>query len=108
MTEFVAEIGGWDWSLISMELPALCGIAWLVWQVKGEQERGLARLAKDVEARIGALTEKWARSQMTLAQHYVRKEDMGQLEERLSRHLVRIEQRLDGEGRKNAKRRIKG
>ena len=87
----MSELFAWDWSFVSVELPALVAMVALIWQMKREQERALGGLKETLLGRMDALADKITDVRVVMAEMYVSKRDMRALDRRLGGQIAHIE-----------------
>jgi len=85
----------WTAWIMAFELPALAGLFWLVWRIKGAGEAALAELSLRVDRELGRLREALAQHRLDVATGYASLAALESVEERLTAHLLRIEAKLD-------------
>ena len=85
----------WTAWITAFELPALAGLFWLAWRIKGAGEAALAELALRIDRELGRLREALAQHRLDVATGYASLAALESVEERLTAHLLRIESKLD-------------
>jgi len=85
----------WTAWITAFELPALAGLFWLVWRIKGAGETALAEVALRIDRELGRLREALAQHRLDVATGYASLAALESVEERLTAHLLRIEAKLD-------------
>ena len=76
------------WWITAVELPALAGLFVLIWRVR-----------RDLESAIGETADDLGDFKLDVAKNYASQAALKETEQRLTDHLVRIEQKLDDFGR---------
>ena len=76
------------WWITVVELPALAGLFVLIWRAR-----------RELESAIGETAEDLADFKLDVAKNYASQAALKETEQRLTDHLVRIEQKLDDFGR---------
>lgn len=83
------------WWITVVDLPALAGLLWMIWRVRGENERAVDELHMNLERRCDQLREALHGFKLEVAKTYASQKDMRSIESRLVEHLLRIESKLD-------------
>jgi len=83
------------WWITIVDLPALSSLFLLVWKTRRDHESALAHLRELLETRTTQLREAQFAFKLESAKTYASIGDMKELESRLTRHLLRIEGKLD-------------
>ncbi|MGB1077679.1 MAG: hypothetical protein ACPG05_05165 [Bdellovibrionales bacterium] len=81
MATLMSDLGWW---ITAIEIPVLSGLFWLFWRNKGEVDRAIIFIRRDL-----------MEFRLDVAQSYARSTDVRELEGRLTSHLLRIEAKLD-------------
>jgi hypothetical protein len=76
------------WWITAVELPTLAGLFVLIWRARRDLERAIAETAGNL-----------ADFKLDVAKNYASQAALKETEQRLTDHLVRIEQKLDDFGR---------
>lgn len=76
------------WWITAVELPALAGLFVLIWRARRELESAIDETAEDL-----------ADFKLDVAKNYASQAALKETEQRLTDHLIRIEQKLDDFGR---------
>jgi hypothetical protein len=84
------------WWITVVELPALAGLFWLVWRGRRESADSLTDARHDYEMALGHLRETLSAYKLEVAKSYVSIPYLKEVERRLTGHLIRIEDKLDG------------
>ncbi len=92
MTEITIDL---IWWISVVDLPALGGLLWMIWRVRGENERAVDELNINLERRCEQLREALHGFKLEVAKTYASQRDMRSLENRIVAHLLRIESKLD-------------
>jgi hypothetical protein len=72
------------WWVTAVELPALAGLFLLIWRAR-----------RELESAIGETADHLADFKLDVAKNYASQAALKETEQRLTDHLVRIEQKLD-------------
>jgi len=72
------------WWITVVDLPALAGLLWMIWRVRG-----------DTESSVDELRDDFHEFKLEVAKTYASQKDMRSIEKRLVEHLLRIESKLD-------------
>lgn len=83
------------WWISVVDIPAMGGLFWLIWRVRRDGERGADHLRDLLERRSSQLREGLHAFKLEVAKNYASHNDLRELEERLTQHLLRIESKLD-------------
>lgn len=83
------------WWITAVELPALGGLFWLSWRARQDADRAVDANRGAIEAGLGDLREALAAYKLEVAKSYASLAHLKDVEHRLTRHLVRIEDKLD-------------
>ncbi len=83
------------WWITVFDLPAMAGLFWLIWRTRHDSERAIDHLQDLLEARCSQLREGLNAFKLEVAKNYASHNDLRDLEERLTQHLLRIEAKLD-------------
>ena len=83
------------WWVSAINLPALTGLFWLIWRNKRDSEIALHHMRDTLERRSAQLRDALNGFKLEVAKNYASQTDMRDLEQRLVRHLLRIESKLD-------------
>lgn len=82
MHENLKDILGW-WVAV-VEIPAITGLFWMIWNTRRENALELRQLGDDLNDH-----------KLDVARNYARTGDLRELEGRITSHLLRIEAKLD-------------
>ncbi len=85
------------WWISAVELPALAGLFWLVWRTRRDIERDVEAIRHDCEAGVAGSREGLAAYKLEVAKSYASLAYLGEVERRITRHLTRIENKLDSQ-----------
>ncbi|MCW9035574.1 MAG: hypothetical protein OQK35_05630 [Alphaproteobacteria bacterium] len=83
------------WWITVVELPALGGLFLLLWRVRRDCEVSLRNFHDHLEAELSHLRENLSAYKLEVAKTYASLHHLKDVERRLTRHLVRIENKLD-------------
>lgn len=83
------------WWVTAVELPALAGLFWLTWRARQEADHATDVNRDAIEAGLSDLREALAAYKLEVAKSYASLAHLKDVEHRLTRHLVRIEDKLD-------------
>ncbi|MFT6582067.1 MAG: hypothetical protein ACKVKG_01060 [Alphaproteobacteria bacterium] len=81
--------------LAMIELPVLGAMFWLVWRTRRDGEIALSEQRRGLEGGLGRLRDDVAAYKLDVAKGYASIQLLKDVERRLTRHLVRIETKLD-------------
>ncbi|MCP4393309.1 MAG: hypothetical protein GY804_03430 [Alphaproteobacteria bacterium] len=84
------------WWISAFELPVLAGLFWLFWRNNQETERRLEENRRKFERGHALLREAIAAYKLEVAKNYPSLIYLKDVEKRLTSHLRRIEEKLDG------------
>jgi len=88
------------WWITAVELPALAGLFWFGWQTRRDGETALDDARHEWESGVSFLREKISAFKLEVAKSYVSIPYLKEVERRLTDHLIRIEDKLDGANRR--------
>ncbi|GJL84251.1 MAG: hypothetical protein DHS20C02_00260 [Micavibrio sp.] len=83
------------WWITVFDLPAMGGLFWLIWRTRHDGERAVSHLQDVLDQRSSQLREGLNAFKLEVAKNYASHNDLRDLEERLTQHLLRIEAKLD-------------
>lgn len=83
------------WWITAVELPALAGLFWLIWRTRHESDQAHQRLRLQFDEHTVAGREALAAFKLEVAKSYASIAYLKDVEERLTAHLLRIENKLD-------------
>jgi len=83
------------WWITAVEIPAVAGLFWLSWRMRGETCDRLEKLRASHDAEMVELRDGLADFQLDVARNYVSIQYLHYIEQRLTAHLLRIEAQLD-------------
>lgn len=86
---------GLIWWITAVDLPALSGLLWLVFQSRTEANEAIDTLHETLDVRSNQLREALSAFKLEVAKSYASVTDMKDLESRIVSHLLRIESKLD-------------
>ena len=84
------------WWVTAVELPAMGGLALLLWRAHQESDRRMDELEHRLDVGMGQSREALSAYKLEVAKSYVTTSTLKDVESRLTEHLVRIEAKLDG------------
>lgn len=87
------------WWISAIELPALAGLFWLFWRNNQSTEEKLNENRRKFERGHALLRESIAAYKLEVAKNYPSLTYLKDVEKRLTSHLQRIEEKLDGGAR---------
>ncbi len=83
------------WWITAVELPALAGLFWLNWRTRQDGIEGIEETRIEGERSVSFLREKLSAYKLEVAKSYASIAYLKEVERRLTRHLLRIENKLD-------------
>lgn len=84
------------WWISVVELPALAGLFWLAWRNRRDAEDAIDDARHEFETGLSYLRDGLAAYKLEVAKSYASIPYLKEVERRLTAHLVRIENKLDG------------
>lgn len=84
------------WWITAVEIPALAGLFWLNWRNRRDIEEAIDDARHESETGLSYLRETLASFRLEVAKSYASIPYLKEVERRLTAHLVRIENKLDG------------
>ena len=84
------------WWVTAVELPAMGGLALLLWRAHQDSDRRMDELEHRLDVGMGQSREALSAYKLEVAKSYVTTSTLKDVESRLTEHLVRIEAKLDG------------
>ncbi|GAB6052895.1 hypothetical protein JCM17960_17150 [Magnetospira thiophila] len=84
------------WWITAVEIPALAGLFWLIWRTRQETEDALERSCHEMENQVARVREGLSAYKLEVAKSYASIALLKDVEKRLTDHLLRIENKLDG------------
>jgi len=84
------------WWITAVEIPALGGLLWLLWRTRREMADAIIDARHENESGHMYLRESLAAYKLEVAKSYASIGYLKEVERRLTDHLVRIEDKLDG------------
>jgi len=91
----------WDidliWWITAVEIPALAGLFWLIWRGRNDWQDSLMRLHHLLEEGIDEHRDTLAAFKLEVAKSYASIALLKDVEIRLTKHLQRIEDKLDNQ-----------
>ncbi len=92
MTEISKDLLWW---ITVVDMPAMAGLLWMIWRVRGETDKAIDELQLTLDRRSDQLREALHGFKLEVAKTYASQNDLRLLESRLVEHLLRIESKLD-------------
>ncbi|MEO5373169.1 MAG: hypothetical protein H7840_02690 [Alphaproteobacteria bacterium] len=86
------------WWISAVEIPVMAGLFWLFWRSRQDCEHDLDEIRHEMEKGFARAAEALAAYKLEVAKSYASISTMREVEKRLTQHLLRIEQKLDGSG----------
>jgi len=83
------------WWITVVEMPSLAGLFWLVWRTRRDLEDAIDDARHETETGLGFMRESLSAYKLEVAKSYASIPYLKEVERRLTRHLVRIENKLD-------------
>ena len=91
----------WDinliWWITGVEIPTFAGLFWLIWRARSEGQASLFRFHHLLEEGIDEHRESLSAFKLEVAKSYASMACLKDVEIRLTRHLQRIEDKLDNQ-----------
>ena len=84
------------WWITAVEIPALAGLFWLGWRNRRDADAAVDDAKYEFETGLTYLRESLAAYKLEVAKSYASITYLKEVERRLTAHLVRIENKLDG------------
>jgi len=84
------------WWISVVELPALAGLFWLTWRNRGDTDDAIDDTRHEFETGLSYLRDGLAAYKLEVAKSYASIPYLKEVERRLTAHLIRIENKLDG------------
>jgi len=81
--------------LTAVELPLLGGLFWFFWRSRRESDVAFNDHRQGIDRAIGHIRDRIATDKLDVAKNYASAESLKDVERRLTRHLLRIEAKLD-------------
>ncbi len=88
------------WWITAVEIPALGGLLWLIWRNRSDSESGLSQNRQAINHTALEAREDLSKFKLDVAKNYVSIGYLQDVERRLTAHLLRIENKLDGKKEK--------
>ncbi|MCE2510398.1 MAG: hypothetical protein J4G10_05410 [Alphaproteobacteria bacterium] len=89
----------WDinlmWWITGVEIPALAGLFWLIWRARCEGQASLLQFHRQIKEGTDEHRQSLAAFKLEVAKSYASIAHLKDVETRLTRHLQRIEDKLD-------------
>lgn len=83
------------WWITAVELPALAGLFWIGWRNYRAAQDDIEDVRHTAEVGLAQLREKLDAYKLDVAKSYASMSYLRAVEERLTGHLIRIEEKLD-------------
>lgn len=84
------------WWVSVVELPALAGLFWLNWRLRKDTETAVDDCRYEFETGLSFLRDALGAFKLEVAKNYASISYLKEVERRLTDHLVRIEEKIDG------------
>lgn len=84
------------WWITAVEIPVLAGLFWLNWRNRRDADDAIGDARHEFETGLTFLRENLAAYKLEVAKSYVSIAYLKEVERRLTAHLVRIENKIDG------------
>lgn len=88
------------WWITAVDLPVLAGLFWLNWRTRRDCEIAIDDSRHELETGLAFIRERLAAFKLEVAKSYASISYLKEVERRLTNHLVRIEDKLDGASRR--------
>lgn len=92
MTEISQDLLWW---ISVVDLPAMAGLLFMIWRVRGESCKTINALNSKLDLRCDQLREALHAFKLEVAKTYASQKELRALESRIVAHLLRIESKLD-------------
>ncbi len=83
------------WWITAVELPAMAGLFWLNWRTRQDSQDDIEDTRIEGEKGISNLRDKLSSYKLEVAKSYASIAYLKEVERRLTKHLLRIENKLD-------------
>ncbi len=83
------------WWITVVEIPTLAGLFWLNWRTRRDLSDIIGDVSHEAETGLSFIRERLSAYKLEVAQNYVSISALKDVESRLTRHLTRIENKLD-------------
>lgn len=83
------------WWITVVEIPAMAGLFWIVWTTARQSREALDGVERHVELALAHLRQNLDAYKLDVAKTYASIAYIKDVERRLTRHLIRIEEKLD-------------
>jgi hypothetical protein len=84
------------WWITAFEMPALAGLFWMVWRGRHDTDAAIGDAEHEFETGLQYLRDALSAFKLEVAKSYASISYLKEVERRLTDHLVRIEEKLDG------------
>lgn len=84
------------WWVTAVELPALGGLALLLWRAHQDSDQRMDELEHRLDIGLGQARDALSAYKLEVAKSYATTGYLKDVEQRLTEHLIRIETKLDG------------
>ena len=89
------------WWITVFELPVMGSLFWLIWRVRSDSDTTLNDCSHEFETGLQYLRDSLGAFKLEVAKSYVSISYMKEVERRLTDHLIRIEEKIDGQRQSN-------
>lgn len=90
------------WWITGVELPMLAGLFWLGWRTVRDMDHAIDTLSREMEVGLGRMGRELDAYKLDVAKSYASIAYIKDVEQRLTEHLIRIEEKLDAASRGGA------
>lgn len=87
------------WWITAVELPALAGLFWMSWRFHRDASTAIQKTRLDCDGGLARVRESLSAYKLEVAKSYASLGHLKEVERRLTRHLLRIENKLDSHTR---------
>ena len=84
------------WWITAVEIPAMAGLFWFNWRTHRDADEAIDDARHEFETGLTYIRENLAAYKLEVAKSYASIPYLKEVERRLTAHLVRIENKLDG------------
>ena len=89
------------WWITVVELPAMATLFWLIWRARRDADTALDDCRLELETGLQFLRDGLSAFKLEVAKNYASIAYLKEVERRLTDHLVRIEEKIDGQRKAN-------
>lgn len=89
------------WWISAVELPALAGLFWLTWRNRRDADAAFNDCRSRCDSNVSGQRERLAAYKLEVAKSYASIAYIKEVEHRLTKHLIRIEDKLDCGGKRS-------